>query len=149
VSEPLPLRLTVPLPPSTNNLYTRGRGHGRRVLTDVARAYKEEVALLAIVTSRAIQWRYSKGERLAFSLVLHFPNRRRHDLDNALKAPLDALAAALGFDDSCIDRITVERGEVDKANPRGELTLEKLSGAQWVSAQKSTRRGAMGGGVKG
>jgi crossover junction endodeoxyribonuclease RusA len=120
------LRLVVPPPPSTNNLYTRGQGHGRRVLTDVARAYKDEVALLAIVASRAIQWRYSKGERLAFSLVLHFPNRRRRDLDNSLKAVLDSLAAALGFDDSCIDRITVERGEPDKARPRGEVMLEKL-----------------------
>jgi hypothetical protein len=30
------LTLTVPVPPSLNNRYTNGRGHGRRVLTSAA-----------------------------------------------------------------------------------------------------------------
>jgi hypothetical protein len=45
------LTLTVPVPPSLNNGYTNGRGHGRRVLTSAGRGYKEHIADQVLKTS--------------------------------------------------------------------------------------------------
>jgi crossover junction endodeoxyribonuclease RusA len=50
---------------------------------------------------------------LAVEVKLHPPDRRRRDLDNLLKALLDALQhAGVYADDSLIDRLSVEKGEV-------------------------------------
>ena len=45
------LTLTVPVPPSLNNAYTNGCGHGRRVLTSAGRGYKEHIADQVLKTS--------------------------------------------------------------------------------------------------
>lgn len=55
------------------------------------------------------------GARLTVALVAYPPDRRARDLDNILKAALDALQHAQAFDDdSQIDRLIVDRGEVRK-----------------------------------
>ena len=51
--------------------------------------------------------------RLLVALTLHAPTRRTIDIDNRIKAALDALThAQVWADDSLIDRLTVDRGEV-------------------------------------
>ena len=51
--------------------------------------------------------------RLAARVTLHAPTRARRDLDNFLKAPLDALShSKVYLDDSQIDRLLVIRGDV-------------------------------------
>ena len=51
--------------------------------------------------------------RLLVALTLHAPTRRSIDIDNRIKAALDALThAQVWADDSLIDRLTVVRGEV-------------------------------------
>jgi Holliday junction resolvase RusA-like endonuclease len=64
-----------------------------------------------------------EGQRFTLSLTLHFPDKRRCDLDNRIKLVQDALSDALGFDDKQIDRLIVQRGEPDKQKPRCELYL--------------------------
>lgn len=49
------------------------------------------------------------------SIRLDPPDRRRRDLDNALKGTLDALEKAGVYnDDGQIDKLSIERGEVVK-----------------------------------
>ncbi|MCK6431104.1 MAG: RusA family crossover junction endodeoxyribonuclease [Burkholderiaceae bacterium] len=53
------------------------------------------------------------ADRLDVQIVVQPPDRRRRDLDNILKAPLDAMqAAGVYADDSQIDRLLIERGAV-------------------------------------
>lgn len=50
---------------------------------------------------------------LAVHVTVHPPDRRRRDLDNAMKALLDALAHGGAYeDDSQIDRLEIVRGAV-------------------------------------
>lgn len=57
---------------------------------------------------------------------LTFPDRRKSDLDNRLKASQDALAIALGFNDARIVRVTAERAGVEPGRPACEMVLEVL-----------------------
>ncbi len=55
------------------------------------------------------------AERLAVTILMHWPNKRRGDLDNRAKAVLDSLQRAGVYDDdSQIDRLTLVRGEIIK-----------------------------------
>jgi Holliday junction resolvase RusA-like endonuclease len=54
------------------------------------------------------RWRPLHGD-VALSIVAHPPNRRKRDLDNLLKAPLDAMAhAGVYDDDGQIVRLSIE-----------------------------------------
>lgn len=118
-------KITLPVPPSLNNAYKNVR-RGGRVLTDTAKNYKtmakRDVERLALVSG----FRYPDGARLALTLTLHFSSNHRRDISNCVKLPEDALAEVLGFDDSRVDHLLVERGAVDAKNPRCEILLEVL-----------------------
>lgn len=118
--------ITLDLPPTTNNAYTNGRGHGRRVLTADARAFKATAALIARNSAALLNWQYQPGQRLAVCIRLHFPNNHRCDLANREKLPIDAIAEALGFDDTVIDDLRLQRGAVDKSHPRCEIELRVI-----------------------
>ena len=118
------LSLTVPIPPSLNNAYTNGRGHGRRVLTSEGRSYK---AYIADQVARLSPLGWPTVGRLALTMRLYFPNGQRRDITNCIKLLEDALAEALCFDDCTVDRVLVERAGVDKLNPRCEVMLEVLT----------------------
>lgn len=124
------LEMIVPIPPSVNNCYTNGHGHGRRVLTAQGRDYKATVAELLLCRAQpsggfelAIG---RKDARIALSLRLYFPNRQRRDISNCVKLLEDSLAETLCFDDCRVDRLLVERAGIDKANPRCEVTIEVI-----------------------
>lgn len=96
----------LPYPPSVNT-YWGFHGH-RRFLTQKAVAFKAAVAVIVAGVKLG-------SARLEVHVVLHAPDRRIRDLDNILKPLLDALVqAGLFDDDSQVDRLTVERGEVVK-----------------------------------
>lgn len=109
------MRLTLPWPPSVNHYWRSVRG--RAILSAEGRAYR----------ALAQTWRMLApplAGRLSVRLELHAPDKRRRDLDNALKAPLDALThAGVYDDDSQIDRLEVVRGDVDAGNPRVEIEI--------------------------
>ncbi|EHZ4690535.1 RusA family crossover junction endodeoxyribonuclease, partial [Escherichia coli] len=51
--------------------------------------------------------------RLAIKIIAEPPDKRRRDLDNILKAPLDALThAGLLIDDEQFDEINIVRGHL-------------------------------------
>lgn len=82
------LEATLPWPPSVNH-YWATNGHGR-YLSPRARAWQKEA--WAVLRS---EWphRPYRGQ-VAVTLVATPPDRRRRDLDNILKAVLDALVHA-------------------------------------------------------
>jgi crossover junction endodeoxyribonuclease RusA len=96
-------RLLLPYPPSVNHYW---RHVGAKVLISrTGWAYRSAVAAAAVV-----QQAHAVPGRLAVTLLVRPPDRRRRDLDNLCKSVLDALAhAGVYEDDSQVDRLTVER----------------------------------------
>jgi crossover junction endodeoxyribonuclease RusA len=103
------ITLTLPFPPSVNG-YWRNI-NGRTLISAKGRAYKNAVA-------RLVQWNYAAKQlqsRLEVLVILHPPDRRKRDIDNSMKALLDSMqAAGVYLDDSQIDRLVIERGDVEK-----------------------------------
>ena len=114
------LEATLPWPPSVNH-YWAARGNAR-YLSPRARAWHQEA--WAILRGA---WRGEpmRGE-VAVLLVLHPPDRRRRDLDNTLKAVLDALVhAGVLQDDSQVAELHAVRREARR--PGGVLVrVEEL-----------------------
>jgi len=109
------VELTLPWPPSVNGYW---RHVGNKVLISAdGRKYRETVK--AIVTANGAK-RLPLG-RYGVSVTAFSPDNRRRDIDNLLKALLDALEhAGVYSDDSMIDTLlvrrmwlTARRGEVD------------------------------------
>ena len=111
--------LKLPVPPTLNHsIGTRGKF---RFLT---KEYKE------FLWSVAEEWARKRIDDWYFEtsydvrILLFFPTRRRCDIDNRVKPILDALTrAGVWKDDVLVNRITVERGEVDKEEPRSEVRI--------------------------
>lgn len=91
------------LPLSTNALY-RAVG-GRSILSAKGRAYKEEIAWEA---RRQYRGKPMTGE-LCVEVQIFWPDRRRHDIDNGLKALFDSLTGIIYEDDSQISDAHVIR----------------------------------------
>lgn len=94
----------LPYPPSVNH-YWRRVGP-RTLISRGGRWYRETViAMLAAAGAERL------SGKLAVHLILHPPDQRRRDLDNAPKALLDALQhGGLYQDDSQIDLLIIRRG---------------------------------------
>jgi len=98
--------LTLPYPPSVNT-YWRANGH-RRFISKAGREFTEEV--YAIVKNQRHEG--FEDKRIGLSIVINPRSKRRFDLDNTLKAILDALMkAGMYDDDEQIDYIEIVRGE--------------------------------------
>jgi Holliday junction resolvase RusA-like endonuclease len=95
-------RWLLPWPPSVNHLYARtARGQVR--LTDEARAYREEVI---VRVRQSGQTPPDLMLPLRVEIML-WGRTGRWDIDNVLKAALDALFLALGSDDSGVCELEV------------------------------------------
>jgi crossover junction endodeoxyribonuclease RusA len=100
------VKLTLPYPPSVNN-YWHASGK-RRYISPAGKKFTEEV--FAVVKQSGYK---SFGEiKLAISVMIHPRSKRKFDLDNTLKAILDALMkAGMYDDDSQFEFIEIARGE--------------------------------------
>lgn len=97
---------SLPYPPSVN-LYWRNF-QGRTVLSTQAKEYRK--AILAAVGARK-----PLLGRLRVTVELFHPSKRKHDIDNRVKALFDALQhAGVLRDDEQIDEFTVKRMPVEK-----------------------------------
>lgn len=97
----------LPWPPSVNHYWgTRGK---IRFIGAAGKAFRQ-ATLAAWYATREQGFGNS---RLTVAVVAYPPDRRKRDLDNVLKAALDALGHARAYeDDSQIDRLIVVRAEV-------------------------------------
>jgi len=100
------VRLELPYPPTVNT-YWRANGH-RRYISPAGVKFTQEVSLI-VKTQKPKPF----GDRkIGINIVIHPRSKRKFDLDNTLKAILDALMkAGMYDDDSQIDIIVIERGE--------------------------------------
>lgn len=109
------IRVQLPWPPTQNSNWRML--NGRTLLSRKSRDYKNDV----IKQSYAWPKRRLIG-RLELIIIAYPPDKRKRDLDNLLKVPIDAMkAAGLFIDDSQIDKIIIERGTVIK---NGILAVE-------------------------
>ena len=103
------INLTLPWPPSINTDWRNVKG--RTLLSRKGREYKKTVTALVVVASAKLHL----AHRLEVKIILHPPSRAKRDVDNSIKAVLDALQTAGVYkDDEQIDRLVVERGDVVK-----------------------------------
>jgi crossover junction endodeoxyribonuclease RusA len=80
-------------------------------LSKQGREYKKTVGL-AVMMARANK--HLKG-RLSVHITLYPTNQQKRDIDNSIKAILDALQnAGVYLDDSQVDRLLIVRAEVKK-----------------------------------
>lgn len=113
------MKLTLPLPPSTN-VYWRSicRGSRPRILVSKdGRAYRKRARLLAVAQAQGDPFTVP----VCVSLHIVTPTRRG-DLDNRIKPTLDALQGIAYDDDKRVVQIVATRG-VDKANPRVDVEV--------------------------
>ncbi len=99
-------QFVLPFPPSVNHYYRRV-GQATLISREGRRYRTEVVARLAATGEESMRG------RLAVALDLYPPNRRAFDIDNRLKAALDAMEhAGVYANDGQIDLLTVRRGAV-------------------------------------
>lgn len=102
------IRLELPFPPTNNHLTTVARG--RRISSAKCRQYRS--AALAAIGS---QYGRPITDRLAVTVDLYAPTRAKRDIDNYVKAVLDAITVAqIWEDDSQIDQLVINRRPVIK-----------------------------------
>lgn len=100
------IRLDLPYPPSVNT-YWRSNGK-RRYISPAGVKFTEEVSLIVKMQKP----KTFADKQVAISVMIHPRSKRKFDLDNTLKAILDALMkAGMYDDDSQIEYIEIARGE--------------------------------------
>ena len=115
------ITLELPFPPSVNQITAVVRG--RKITSKRGREYRREAV-------EAIRRQYDSkpiAGRLHVVIELYPPDRRRRDVDNSNKAPLDAMTCAGVYeDDSQIDHLEIIRCEVCKPG-KCIVTIEELN----------------------
>lgn len=112
------ISITLPYPPSANR-YWRNYS-GRTVVSAEAKAYKEQVALIANLSDLGSPL---EGD-VEITIHVYRPAKRR-DLDNNLKVTIDSLQGILYENDSQICILHAYRHE-DKNNPRVEVFVKEV-----------------------
>ncbi len=111
--------LVLPWPPSVNHYWLLKR-NGGRYISDAGRDFRNSVWAIA----RAKRCTTMNG-RVAVSVRASPPDKRKRDLDNILKALLDALQyVGLINDDSNIDDLHIVREEPKRG---GSVRVEIIS----------------------
>ena len=113
-------RLKLPFPPSVNTYW---RHVGNRVL--VSKKGRQYQATVSSMLHRK-DIRTHEGE-LIVDIRLVPPDRRRRDVDNSLKALLDAMQFGGAYhDDAQIVRLTVEKHQPEPDDPHAEVVVQNI-----------------------
>ena len=99
----------LPWPPSNNTYYRRI--NNKVLISAAGRKYRKAV----LEHCMRFGVKPFGEEKISIVIVAYFPDRRRRDLDNLLKAPLDAMMKAGVYeDDSQIEFLSIKKGEQEK-----------------------------------
>jgi crossover junction endodeoxyribonuclease RusA len=112
--------LILPLP--NKGLSPNARLHWRRKSRLTVNARK----LARLLTLAALNPGGSLPVFRGYAMAFYYPDRRKRDDDNSeagCKAYRDGIADALGVDDASLRKVQLSRFEVDRLNPRLEITL--------------------------
>ena len=117
-------RLAFPLPPTVNHYYgSKGR---IRYLSKAGKLFRAEVAAVWADTVKGLGAVPLDGT-LAVKVVLHAGDSRRWDIDNRIKALLDAMQHAGMFDDDFqINDLHVVRGENHRGAPSCVVEIAEI-----------------------
>lgn len=111
--------IVLPWPPSVNRYWRQFQG--RVLIAAGGRRYRTDVELVVMLTKAQT----FGAAPVDVEIAAWFPDRRRRDIDNVLKAPLDALThAGVWQDDSQIQSLSIRRAGIDQAKPRLEITIK-------------------------
>lgn len=118
------MEVWMPWPPSTNRIW---RNVGKRtLLSKEARVFRNQARGELLAQGAANR---KLAGRVVLEVVLYPKNGRAFDIDNKLKALLDALTySRVWLDDGQVDEIRVVRGpQQDEA--RARVTIRTMEGA--------------------
>jgi crossover junction endodeoxyribonuclease RusA len=121
------ISLVLPWPVSINAYWAsrviqvKGKAMSTTYVTAKGVQFQRDVK--AAVTAQIGQHKPLDG-RLSVAMKFHQPNARACDISNFVKTTEDALTKAeVWIDDSQIDHEVLHRGEIDRKNPRVEVTI--------------------------
>jgi crossover junction endodeoxyribonuclease RusA len=87
------IEITLPFPPTVNTYWRKW--NNRMVISEKGREYREVVGDLMTIQGKI----FHSTKLLRVDIKAYRPDKRRRDLDNLLKATLDALAHAGVYED--------------------------------------------------
>ena len=119
------LNLILTIPPSVNHCYKNFNVMGRRnrVLTPLARSWKEEAYYIANALAHREGWRVPKPEeKIVLEVVDFWHDGWRHDMNNTHKLLCDALEGAVYLDDKMV-LVRDMDFSVDRKRPRLEVCV--------------------------
>ena len=119
------LNLILTIPPSVNHCYKNFTCMGRRnrVLTPLARDWKEEAYYIANALAHREGWRVPEPEeKIVLEVVAFWSDGRRRDMNNTHKLLCDALEGALYLDDKMV-LVRDMDFFVDRKRPRLEVCV--------------------------
>ena len=120
---PAPVTFELPWPPSVNHYYRRVGP--RTLISRAGREFRRQVG--RILAARGVP---PTVNRPAVTVEVYPPDRRRRDIDNLLKAVLDALQHGGAFpDDSRIVWLLIHRTQVMRGG-RVVVTIRDLADGQ-------------------
>lgn len=128
------ITIELPHPPSVNTYWRIGH-HGRMHISAQGVDYRR--AVMEAVAGAGLRMGYSTP--VTVHVVWYPPDNRRRDIDNVLKALLDALGAANVYeDDSQVHALSIERGPVTKGGSVVVRVRPLPAGSRTTGAGPST-----------
>ena len=117
------ITISLPWPPSVNRIWRRVGN--KTILSAEGREFRKTVQ--GICAINGISGKRMAG-RLSVCITANPPDRRKRDIDNLQKAPLDALThAAVWEDDSQIDELLIRRDSIVSGGSI-KITINEISG---------------------
>lgn len=116
------LEFSVPGNPLSQNRAYRRSKQGRMFMSDEARAFKEQIALIA-KCARPDTW--DTSTKWFEVWVTCYFDSQRPDVDGPCKLALDAMEHVLYENDRQVVKVTMER-RVDRVAPRMEVKVREL-----------------------
>ena len=124
-----PMTVTLPIPPSVNDIYYTGDDK-RRHLTTAGRRWKRDAANEAMAAALEQRWKVCCQSIVIVELRVWWrDNSRRRDVSNLHKLLADSLEGIIYLDDKQSLLRDMDVG-IDRERPRVELTIWQKDGGQ-------------------